>query len=823
MFVVSNATLEHMDSKTAVSLTHEQKRALELCLDRKNVNVVAKAGTGKTTFAMHAMKEWVRKAAGHAMLLLFNTQLRKQVKTMALSMLDGMDPTSIVVENFHGLCALLTYSTSKHLNDHVITQATDLLKQDIQSSEVEQHQEEIDEVDDEATRPSWNRKLLQGKSLIIIDEAQDITSLYLELVQAIVTWCSKTREVTLVVLGDPLQAIYPRTLADFVTKPLKYLPTAGTFTRVEFTLSQRLDPVMVEFMNNHLNPTRTQNILNYFGSSETEQAQIKDFWGEGFRHAKQPVAPEAERSACSVLWDSDTVYSNRVLCKLVNAYINLIYKPYPAASDHIVLTTNTSDGSPACHFVNEATAHRNQHWKIVNRHTRASEDNSADNVLATIPQLKGHERKAVMLLDFNTSSLAPSYGRSFLDAYRLMYVACTRARSKLLLVCTGDNGRFTLFPTCNPFLLAKHGQFMGLESWRVTSAISSLVSVPKQGLESKINIPRFISAASLSDYVNLCTRRLDNPPCFRHTELKGWLDSKEEKEGISVPKSMEAQGRVLSLLCPAVTRLLALELKNTTWRAMARVELERIMESEHNRALARGALKTRAFLSNLQKMHTETSKLASKHESEALEIDVLKLAAVQVCLQGGSITPWTQLENALTDAEQTDWLRQVLNSSKLVYLKLLSLLNSHGLKVAFNVPRQFTVKVAGQYSVVSASIPLEIDDEPLHVELLGLESEEITLEARWLALTNTLVRQYCLGKHEPKQWKAYLFHLPSRTLEIIQLDSCWQETSHELLPYLLLRKANVDIDSVEIQKLVSSDSFRLSKGKKRPREDTGER
>ena len=235
-----------------------------------NVLVDAVAGSGKTTTILHLANTYLYESF---LLLTYNKKLRLETK----SRVDSLGLTNIDVHNYHSW-AVKHYDYSDHTD-------TALKKHMIKPS-----------------------KSPYSYSVIIIDEAQDMTPLYYKLVCKVLK--ENLSSPKIVVLGDRFQSIYDFNKAD--NRFIIYAPelfahvNSLPWTRLQLSQTFRVPDKICEFLNqcvlksNRLVPYRTTEFkpiylyCDAYGSRPF--TEIKSFLSQGYSFSDIFVLAPSVRS-----------------------------------------------------------------------------------------------------------------------------------------------------------------------------------------------------------------------------------------------------------------------------------------------------------------------------------------------------------------------------------------------------------------------------------------------------------------------------------------------------------------------------------------------
>jgi hypothetical protein len=201
-------------------MSNEQKHIYEELLKGNNVVVDACAGSGKSTTILNIA---IHLPDYHIVQLTYNSMLRKEVKEKTTKFhIENID-----VHTYHSLCV-------RFYNPNACTDT---------------------EIRSVLIKNQLPRNPIPSFQLLVLDEAQDMTDLYFQL---ILKWIydSRCQNIQILVLGDYMQSLYefkgadPRylLLADKVWGNLPQLKTSF-FTKCTLSTSYRITNEIAEFVN----------------------------------------------------------------------------------------------------------------------------------------------------------------------------------------------------------------------------------------------------------------------------------------------------------------------------------------------------------------------------------------------------------------------------------------------------------------------------------------------------------------------------------------------------------------------------------------------
>ena len=348
------------------------------CLETNNVVVDSVAGSGKTTCNLHIATYFADKSI---LLLTYNAKLKIETREKA----KQLKLNNITVHNYHSFC-VKNYDNKCFTDSNIIK----LLK------------------NKKAPLNSFNY------DIIILDEAQDITPLYYELVCKIYKDNMKKQDfssnVKICIMGDRYQSIYDFMNADerFITKaPLLF--NFNTIKWSENTLSQsfRITNTMADFINNIM--LKNNRIKSNKISSSKPRYIVCDTFGD------------------------NTAKKLRTLVE-IEYYIKLGYRP----DDIFILSPSVKNDKLPVRVLEN---HIKTYLKNIPLYVPTSDDEKLDldilknkMVFSTFHQAKGLERKVTIVFNFDNSYF--KYFKKDVNPNicpNEMYVATTRAKEHLTL------------------------------------------------------------------------------------------------------------------------------------------------------------------------------------------------------------------------------------------------------------------------------------------------------------------------------------------------------------------------------------------------------
>lgn len=342
----------------------------------KEHNVVANstAGSGKTTTILHIAQYFTKQ---HILLLTYNKKLKLETREKV----DKLNLQNIEVHNYHSFC--VKYYDHRCFTD---TPMRKILKNNV--------------------RP----KKEYGYDIIILDECQDMTPLFYELVCKI--YQENVRdEAKICILGDENQSIYDFNKAD--GRYIIYADKLFDFNNIPWkqchlSKSFRITHEMAQFVNHCM--LDNERILSDKVYEDKPKYIICDCFG-------------------------GEIGTSNVTFKIVKRYLDAGYSP----EDFFILAPSIkSESSPVRQLENTIKIY----MQNIPLYVPVSDDEKLDKdilkgkmVFSTFHQVKGLERKVVIVFNFDDSYF--KFYKKNKDPKvcpNELYVACTRAQEHLVML-----------------------------------------------------------------------------------------------------------------------------------------------------------------------------------------------------------------------------------------------------------------------------------------------------------------------------------------------------------------------------------------------------
>lgn len=416
------ADIEQQQQQTYLS--DEQRNIVDhLVVSGGNAVCNAVAGSGKTTLIVAIAKELSQKGK-RCLILTYNARLKSEVRMKTISL-----GTTVVAHNFHSAASFFLKS--------------------LRGNDLDLH-------------ASLSRPPIHPLSFdaILVDEAQDLTPLFRDFLIHIIN--SNNTVASILLVGDVFQLLYAYNGASF-----DYIANVGwlqkldrvnkqPFTMFRLSISWRISHEMAEFINTNLNPLAMRcfirdDLHNDFKKWwDDHEASYRAAWGDGI-HASPYRLPDSD--SVVILSDSGCRY-NREIKKWIpdpkskiKTHVDKIISEY-GNTGIVLLSTSVRSNTPLSGYVNATCAMNDENWLVLD--DEGGECNidpclwKEKRVASTVHRFKGLERDGVIFFDLQDyylnltkkKILQDGYGNIelLMAEYSKMYVACTRARKRLVVV-----------------------------------------------------------------------------------------------------------------------------------------------------------------------------------------------------------------------------------------------------------------------------------------------------------------------------------------------------------------------------------------------------
>lgn len=352
--------------------TEEQQQIIE---DIKTHNVVCDsvAGSGKTTTSLYIAKTYEDKSI---LLLTYNSKLRLETRSKA----EKLNLNNIEVHTFHSYCYKY-YSKCKDDND----------------------MNKIIKYDTDVTQPPTF-------DIVIIDECQDMTEMYYEIV------CKITRDIQnkfkILIIGDKKQSIY-----EFKGADERYIMNAEQLFHFNGK-KWKQDSLHISFRL----PKEIGDIVNFV----TGEERIRTVKEQGCK-PRYVICNSFMESFRGDRKDMTTFEEYRY-------YISEGYKP----GDIMIISPTIKKSKPINNLLAEITKHDKtvKIYKATSDTQKINEDAIKDKLLVvSYHQSKGLERKVSIVYGIDMSYF-DVFGRNKVESIcpNEMYVALTRSKERLSVI-----------------------------------------------------------------------------------------------------------------------------------------------------------------------------------------------------------------------------------------------------------------------------------------------------------------------------------------------------------------------------------------------------
>jgi len=424
-------------------ISKEQEWIVKRLEQGYNVVVDSVAGSGKTTTNLYIAKRFEK---SKILLLTYNSKLRLETRVKAQSL--GLD--NIEVHTYHSFCVKYYTRTAftdtniiRYLNENKETEPLSCFSYDF----------------------------------VILDEAQDMTPIYYEVVLKLLKFNKAKKFPLICVLGDRQQSIYAFNKADE-----RYIINASTifgfspypWKRRDLSYSFRMTKPMIDFLN--------KAVLN------TDRLK-------------------SEKKGCFPTYIFTNAFSEDESFPQYSELFKLLEEGQYKPEDIFVLAPSIRKPIfPVRRFANLISKKGIDIYVPVSDEERIDETIIKKKMLfSTFHQAKGMERKVVFVFGFD-SSYFKYFGRDK-DQFKCpneIYVASTRAKEKLFLIHDRSCG---CLPFINPENIMKYCKVLSV--WRN----------PIQNLGEEVSRTDITREISVSDLIRHIPASIILQ-CLEHLEIK---------------------------------------------------------------------------------------------------------------------------------------------------------------------------------------------------------------------------------------------------------------------------------------------------------------
>lgn len=353
-------------SNIELTPSEEQKIIIDAINLEKNISVDAVAGSGKTTTLIFIAKAFPQKKI---LQITYNKQLKFEVRNRALK--EGVS-TNLKIHTYHSL-AVRYYYEKANVDQGIIKLLKDSMKI-----------RKRDKID-----------------IIVIDESQDMTPLFYELIHKFLSDIDFP-ESGLIIMGDRYQGIYDFKNADTRFLTLSDKLYSGKFINLPLKESYRVTKNIASFVNNVM--------LGYDRIKSNKESKYK------------------------IMYCKLNIFS--IHCKMVQWIQEFLLKGFKPDDIFVLAPTIKASDNPVKRLENELVKEG-----IAVYYSRNDDDGLDEEIIknkivfTTFHQSKGRERKIVIIYGFDNSYF--KYFKRTSDPTICpseLYVATTRAKEILILL-----------------------------------------------------------------------------------------------------------------------------------------------------------------------------------------------------------------------------------------------------------------------------------------------------------------------------------------------------------------------------------------------------
>lgn len=461
-----------------ISPSQEQKAIIDTINLNKHVIVNAVAGSGKTTTLLFLAKENPKKKI---LQITYNKQLKHEVRKK----MEEHNITNVEIQTYHGL-AVKFYDETCFTDDQIIK----MLQTNCRIR----------------YRPSLD--------IIVIDETQDMTQNYYELVYKFMQ--NIGFKGSLLILGDSYQGVYEFKCADARYLLLSHKLWNRTFEQLTLNTSYRLTNNIASFVNKIMigydriqSAKKSEEKVYYYKANlyeiiDTLYAKIMTYINKGYTPEDFFIlSPSLKNTHCK---------------KLENILVN--------ANIPVYFSRNDEDGMDAALIANKI-------------------------VFTTFHQAKGRERKIAIIFGFDESYFDfYATDKSRLHCPPELYVAATRASEVLILLEDFKFGPLS-FIKKPPCIVKKYAFVNYIDATTYKKPNTSSKS-EKSDTTHKISVKEmtmYLSETTISEIVpliNLLFKSISKPTCDIQIPLtiktkNNLIEDVSDLNGIALPAMYEAR------------------------------------------------------------------------------------------------------------------------------------------------------------------------------------------------------------------------------------------------------------------------------------------
>lgn len=386
-------------SEQTIELSREQAAAVHDVLERKNTLVIAKAGSGKTSLTLAAAELFYKRYNQRTLIITYNARLKDETRAkIKRRNMDGMAES----HSYHAAASKFFIPRKEGGSaDNALIHAATQTEKPIVALDF---------------------------GLYVIDEAQDMSPLYADFIKHMLK--HNSRKPVMLMVGDPFQRLFAFNAAtcDFMMYPRKNfgeLCHEDAFTTHHLSICWRITHEMARFINAHMNPCNLKHSVSPEWWKENGD-KIAAWWGKGIRaNPKRGPAPDSVKIVRG--WGSREIVQETQ--RMFDQFGN----------DEVALLAFSLKGekTPIRAIVDRMGKHSNENWAILAGSSNSSEDVlSGKRLASTVHRMKGLERKGIVVCGLD-SFIEKLYVNDPLEHFNVWYVACTRAKERLIINSTG--------------------------------------------------------------------------------------------------------------------------------------------------------------------------------------------------------------------------------------------------------------------------------------------------------------------------------------------------------------------------------------------------
>jgi len=455
---------------TLLQLSQEQHEVVTNITQRKNVLVIAKAGSGKSSVALAAAERFYQEHKQRTLLITYNARLKEETRERITKL--GLN-VAVEAHSYHAVAGKYFVSIEGTADNSLIHRAL---------------------------RGPPKEEMNFG--MVVLDEAQDMNALYCRFIKHLLGHLKQ--KPTMLIIGDPFQRIFGFNGAscDFLIHPQQHfgqLCHNPTFVTKHLSICWRITHEMAGFINSHLNPCNLQYAIPGQWWDDNGD-RISAWWGKGIR-ANPQRGPQPDSVSFIRGWGS-----REAVRKTKNMFRRF-------GNDEVALIAFSLKGvkTPIRAIVDQLGQGDDENWAVL----QGSNNSSAEvlqgkRVASTVHRMKGLERRGIVVCGMD-AFIEKLYPHDPLEHFNIWYVACTRAKDQLVVNVTGtDYATVRCCPT------------MDIRTTRQTCEVSQLVEyVPFDDL---LSVPENLFDACVHAEIPDQALALDRQACLVEGRAAGTVE-----------------------------------------------------------------------------------------------------------------------------------------------------------------------------------------------------------------------------------------------------------------------------------------------------------